>query len=388
MSGTAVERFHSRIVDEHLDELRFLLHLRAHRLPLARGDVHEWLAFDRRLMAHVDGLLLRATTAWARVEPMVRGRPRTQNLQLSGVLALNLDDEAAIDRWFALAATSPATVRAAEELTHWLLPERVAPLMSLLVDDGLSGELPLAVALELAQRMPSSAQDWAVLAERTLALPSPSPVLARAVSRVAVGEAAGAWEELAQAHPQARLRLAAACAGCSVGEAPPSLREAAVLGPEAIMRAALRLPADAVPAQLRELADAGERLACACAVTALGQARWAELVAPLPENAGDGGDAAEAHALLYETLTGQAPGGAAFTPPAGDSALLQGHPRTLARCLRELGHGECVARLVCAQVLQVEGGGLTVPDVLAPMWQQLRHPALSTAASIELEPAR
>ena len=385
MPGTAVERFHSRIVDEHIDELRFLLHLRAHRLPFARGDVHEWLAFDRRLMAHVDGLLLRAATAWARLEPMVRARPRTQNLQLSGVLALNRDDEAIIDRWFALAATSKATVRAAEELTHWVLPQRVAPLMGLLVDDGLSGELPVAVALELAQRMPSSPEDWAVLAQRVAELPSPSPVLVRAVSRVAVGEAQAAWAELAQVHPQARLRLAAACAGCAVAEYPPTLREAAVLGPEATMRTALRLPADAVPAQLRELVDAGERLAGACAVTALGQPRWAGLVAPLP---GDGVDRAQAHALLYETLTGQAAGATAFTPPAGDSALLQGHPRTIARCLRELRHGECVARLVCAQVLQVEGGGFAAPDVLAPMWQQLRHPALSTAASIEPAPAR
>lgn len=386
MSGTAVERFHSRLVDEHIDELRFLLHLRAHRLPLARGDVHEWLAFDRRLMAHVDGLLLRATAAWARLEPMVRARPRTQNLQLSGVLALNLDDEAVIDRWFALASMSPATVRAAEELTHWVLPEKVAPLMSLLVDDGLSGELPLAVALELAQRMPSSPQDWAVLAQRTLALPSPSPVLARAVSRVAVGEAASAWAELAHAHPQSQLRLAAACAGCAVAETPPpTLREAALLGTEATMRTALRLPADAVPAQLRALVDAGERLACACAVTALGQTRWADLVAPLP---GDGGDRAEAHALLYETLTGQAPGAAVLDSPAGEVALLQGHPRTIGRCLRALRHGECVARLVCAQVLQVAGGGLAPLDVLAPMWQQLRSPALSTAASTELEPAR
>jgi hypothetical protein len=386
MSGTAVERFHGRIVDEHIDELRFLLHLRAHRLPFARGDVHEWLAFDRRLMAHVDGLLLRAATAWARLEPMVRTRPRTQNLQLSGVLALNLDDEAIIDRWFALAATSPAGVRAAEELTHWLLPERVAPLMSLLVDDGLSGELPLAVALELAQRMPSSPQDWAVLAERTLALASPSPVLARAVSRVAAGEAAAAWAEMAQAHPHVHLRWAAACAGCAVGDDLPTLREAAWLGPEATMRTALRLPADALPAQLRELVDAGERLASACAVTARGQARWAELVAPAPGE--EDPDKEEAHALLYETLTGKAPGADAVTPPAGDTALLSGHPRTIARCLRALRHGECVTRLVCAQVLQVEGGGFAAPDVLAPMWQQLRHPALSTAASTEPAPAR
>lgn len=386
MAGTAVERFHSRIVDEHIDELRFLLHLRAHRLPFARGDVHEWLAFDRRLMAHVDGLLLRAATAWARLEPMVRARPRTQNLQLSGVLALNLDDEAIIDRWFALAATSRATVRAAEELTHWVLPQRVAPLMGLLVDDGLSGELPLAVALELAQRMPSSPEDWAVLAQRIVALPSPSPVLARAVSRVAVGEAVAAWAELAQAHPDAHLRLAAASAGCAVAEYPPTLREAAVLGPEATMRTALRLPADAVPAQLRELVEAGERLACACAVTALGQARWAELVAPASGE--EDPDRQEAHALLYETLTGRPLDAAAFDPPAGETALLSGQPRTGARCLHALRHGECVARLVCAQVLQVAGGGFAALDVLAPMWHQLRHPALSTAASIEPAPAR
>ena len=385
MPGTAVERFHSRIVDEHIDELRFLLHLRAHRLPFARGDVHEWLAFDRRLMAHVDGLLLRAATAWARLEPLVRARPRTQNLQLSGVLALNLDDEAIIDRWFALAATSRATVRAAEELTHWVLPQRVAHLMGLLVDDGLSGELPLAVALELAQRMPSSPEDWAVLAQRILAIPSPSPVLARAVSRVAVGEAVAAWAELAQAHPDSHLRLAAASAGCAVAEYPPTLREAAVLGPEATMRTALRLPADAVPAQLRELVEAGERLACACAVTALGQARWAELVSPAPDEAPD---TAEAHALLYETLTGQAPGSAGFTAPASEAALLLGQPRTRALCLHALRHGECVARLVSAQVLQVAGGGFAALDVLAPMWHQLRHPALSTAASTEPEPAR
>jgi hypothetical protein len=230
VSGTAVDRFHSRIVDEHIDELRFLLHLRAHRLPFARGDVHEWLAFDRRLMAHVDGLLLRPATAWSRLEPLLRARPRTQNLQLCGVLALNSNDEAIIDRWIALAATSAAGVRAAEEITHWVLPERLAPLVALLVDDGLAGELPLAVALELAQRLRSSPQTWTRLAERVLALPAPSPLIARAVSRVAVGEASPAWAELAQQHPQARVRLAAACAGAAVAGCSPTLLEAAASG--------------------------------------------------------------------------------------------------------------------------------------------------------------
>ena len=384
MSGTAVDRFHSRIVDEHIDELRFLLHLRAHRLPFARGDVHEWLAFDRRLMAHVDGLLLRPATAWSRLEPLLRARPRTQNLQLCGVLALNSNDEAIIDRWIALAATSAAGVRAAEEITHWVLPERLAPLVALLVDDGLAGELPLAVALELAQRLRSSPQTWTRLAERVLALPAPSRLLGRAVSRVAVGEASPAWAELAQQHPQARVRLAAACAGAAVAGCSPTLLEAAAFGPEATMRTALRLPADAVPQQLRELFDAGERLACACAATALGRAHWSALVAPAP---GEDPDRAQAHGLLFEALTGQAPGAAAFPLAADQAVLLQGQPRTRSRCLHVLRHGECVPRLVCAQVVRVMDNGFEDLDVLAPMWHQLRHPALSIPASIEPEVA-
>ena len=380
MSGTAVERFHSRIVDEHIDELRFLLHLRAHRLPFSRGDVHEWLAFDRRLMAHVDGLLLRSATAWSRLEPLLRARPRTQNLQLCGVMALNSEDEAIIDQWIALAATSTTSVRAVEEVTHWVLPERLAPLMALLVDDGLAGELPLAMALELAQRLRSSSKAWAGLAERVLALSAPSSLLARAVSRVGVGEAGSAWAALAQEHPQERMRLAAACAGATVGERPPTLIEVAGFGPEAMMRTALRLPADAVPQQLRELFDAGERLACACAATALGQARWSALVAPWPE---DDPDRAQAHRLLFETLTGQEPAAAASPLATGHDAMLHGQPRTSNRCLHVLRHGECVARLVCAEVLQATHGGFEGLDVLAPMWQQLRHPGLSTPASIE-----
>jgi hypothetical protein len=379
LSATAVERFHSRIVDEHIDELRFLLHLRAHRLPFARGNVHEWLAFDRRVMAHVDGLLLRAAPAWRRLEPVLRARPRTQNLQLCGVLALNSNDEAIIDRWFAIAATSAATVRAAEEVTHWILPERVAPLMALVVDDGLAGELPLAVAMELAQRFPPPPRSWAILAERISALPTPSPLLARAVSRVAVGEANSAWAQLAQHHPQPRMRAAAACAGVAAGARLPTLLEAAAFGPEATMRAALRLPDDAVPQQLRELFDSGEHLACACAVTARGHGHWSALVAPGP---GVEPDKAQAHALLFETLTGQAPGATAFASSAGQTALLRGQPRTSSRCLHELRYGECVARLVCAQVLQVTASGFEAMDVLAPMWRQLRHPALSTTASI------
>jgi hypothetical protein len=232
----------------------------------------------------------------------------------------------------------------------------------------------------LAQRLRPSPQTWIRLAERVLALPAPSPLLARAVSRVAVGEASPAWAELAQQHPQARIRLAAACAGAAVAECPPKLLEAAAFGPEATMRIALRLPADAVPQQLRELFDAGERLACACAATALGQARWSALVAPVP---GEDSDKAQAHGLLFETLTGQAPGGAAFPSGDGHAALLHGQPRTSHRCLHVLRHGECVARLVCAGVLQATHGGFEGLDVLAPMWQQLKHPGLSTPASIE-----
>jgi hypothetical protein len=385
VSGTAVERFHSRMVDEHIDELRFLLHLRAHRLPFARGDVHEWLAFDRRLMAHVDGLLLRPATAWSRLEPLLRARPRTQNLQLCGVMALNSEEEAIIDQWIALAATSTASVRAAEEVTHWVSPERLAPLMALLVDDGLAGELPLAVALELAQRLRSSSETWAGLAERVLALSAPTPLLARAVSRVGVGEAGPAWAELAQQHPQERMRLAAACAGATVGERPPALIEVAGFGPEVIMRTAVRWPVDAVPQQLRVLFDAGERLACACAATALGQARWSALVAPLP---GEDSDKAQAHGLLFETLTGQAPDAAASPLATGHDALLHGQPRTSDRCLHVLRHGECVARLVCAEVLRATHGEFEGLDVLAPMWQQLKHPGLSTPASIEPKDAR
>lgn len=390
MTTSAAQRFQSRIVDEHIDELRFLLHLRAVRLPLGRGDLLEWLGFDRRLAAHVDGLLLRAPMAWARLAPATRARPSTTALRLSGVVALNSGEEALIDQWLALAATAPALPPTADEVVRWVLPEHAAPLLSLLADDGLTSDLTLALALELAGRLRSNEAVWNQVAARAMAVPAALPLSAHAVARIRADEAHAALWQLA-VHPQAGMRTAALCAAPALGRgeltsagSPLALHDVAAFGAGATMRVALRLPQDAANQQIDGLAASGQWLAFACAVAARGQQRWLPQLASQAAAA----DVDGAVALLFEVLFGQRAGNKPVRASSPDAPLLLGEPRDSASCLAQLRHGGCAARLVCAEVLRATVPDFEAIDLLAPAWEQLSHPALSRPASTGPEPAR
>jgi len=411
------EKFHQRMVEEHLDELAFLLHLRESLIPFSRGDVREWLGLDRRIAAHIQGLLLREGTAWARLQLLIAARPTKDRLRVAGVLALNASRPELLGEYLRWLQITPDKTPFADEVVRWVLPTFRSRAASYLSESNSSAEAERALWIELVNLVGLSPQAWWNMAEQLLSCAEAAPYTARALSRLRTPDALPALQMLVQ-HPDGGIRSGALCAMMVLGnhESAEQVWEletvASSFSTLLYLRAILRSPDVAVELRLSQLWRRGLKEASVLGIGALGRLT---LMPPLLEIMADP-EVSKLAGRIFEVMSGHlspavpiAEAGTSGPPSINQTyvhlkspdrkaaaewlrgpgqalpqseALIGGQPRTTGLCLEALRLGDCSFRLLCSEVLAVSHSGLVGPDIHAPMYQQIRNPAMSTSESI------
>lgn len=142
---------------EHLDEAEYLLQQRASLVERSFADRPHLQANDLRLLAHMQGLLLRADEAWAMLREALRRRPCGSLLQLGAWLALSRQDPSGVEDACAIVGAPLASRLAPAELVRWLPNEAHDWLLAQPVDAGQ----PEMIALQAQARAGQNAfLDW------------------------------------------------------------------------------------------------------------------------------------------------------------------------------------------------------------------------------------
>lgn len=414
------ESFHQRTVEEHLDELAFLLHLRESLIPFSLGDVREWLGLDRRIAAHIQGLLLREGMAWDRLRVVLAVRPTRDRLRVAGVLALNASQPDPIRDYLSWLDDAPSKQPFADEVARWVLPSFRPRAAAFLSETARPSETARALWIELFNlgSAGTGLQAWESMAEQLLSCAKAAPHTARALSRLSTRAGLPALQMLLQ-HPDSGIRAGTLCSLMAF-ESQEAPRLVWQLEPAAIssfstplfLRAILRSPDADVELRLSQLWRMGFKEASVLGIGACGRST---LLSPLLEMIADP-EVAKPAGRLFEVLSGHFSGvqptveaGKPDVPTINQSyvhlgspdrktaadwlrgpgqtlpqsvPLIGGQARTDGLCLEALRHGDCTCRLLFAEVLLVSHPGLLDLDIRAPMYQQLRHPAMSTSKSI------
>jgi hypothetical protein len=407
--------FHLRMVNEHIDELVFLLHLRESLTPFSQEDVREWLGLDRRIFAHIQGLTLREARAWTKLRELLERRPTKDFLRLLGILAVNSAQTTRLQEYFDLVAAHQNLSVFAEDAVRWATPEARVRAHAWFEDRKMM--LPSAVAfqIELSNSFLVQGSEWQELLNQALATGVHCPQLERAISRVIAIAAVPALFELF-AHGRHHVQLAAACALMGLAEDVPQVNPFAgpsVLPSEGtganrfLVRTVLRADQSSRQQLLADSWRSGFREATVIAIGALGEASLLPVLVSLMREPDIGRPAARIFKFLtgFSPVKGQAElavddaevgsrvlyphlqeadaaaaaiwlSGPGQTLPQ-DTALVGGQPRTFAGLATLLQQGDCIERLICSEVLLPHFTALRNLDVYAPMYQQIKHPAMS-----------
>lgn len=403
------------MVDEHLDELAFLLHLRESLIPFSRLDVRELVGLDRRIAAHIQGLLLRETRSWDRLLALITARPTKDRLRMAGVVALNAGSSKAIGDYLRWLDNGPANAPFADEVVRWVSPRHRARALTGLGKVGDSSDFARAIWIELANLDGTFPQDWSIMVEQLLALTAAAPHTARALSRVSTSDGLLSLQFLVD-HRDGEVRAGALCALMALGNQDAASR---VWGLQDVttsfstslyLRAFLRSPAAGSELRLAQLWDIGCKEASVLAICASGRRA---LLPPLVKIMNDP-TVARLAGRVFELMSGHVTtqpsidnlsaepsnGNRAYEhlrPPDPKAAaewlagpgqalpehepLIGGLVRTDGLCLEALRHGDCTSRYLFSEVLSVCRPDLVDLDIRAPMYEQLRHAAMSTSGS-------
>lgn len=393
--------FQQGMVDEHIDELLFLLPYRESLIPYSMADGRESLALDRRIAAHVDGLLLRPDLAWGRLQAMLRGQPSPERLCVAGIVALSAGPADRVLTWVQALSVEPQALPLAGDVARWVVPGAgLAAALHGLSQGGPADGLCLALQIEFAQALDAADVAWQALSRRELHHSGDERFLASTVGHIRTRKALPLLQRCSTATSH-EVREAARCAGLLFAlDLAADVDAANAQGPTASLlrlRTAARLqPASECRRFLSALWQAGHLLDC---VLAVGIAGWPELLLPLLELMGEPAVAKPA-AQVFRLLTGQAPTTSvpsqttteadafAFLPPADADgaarwlaecgaalpngiALLRGQPRTAEACAAELRSGEMFDRWLCAEWLAAQIPAWTAFDLRAPAFRRL-----------------
>lgn len=142
---------------EHLDEAEYLLQQRPMLAAHSFARPEHVLTHDLRLLAHLQGLLLRSDVAWAVVLDTLQRRPVASLLQMGAWLALCRNDAAGLRSVCAIDGAVQGSRLQPAELVRWLPEEARAWLLAQPVGDGG----PEMVALQAHARVERhEVSDW------------------------------------------------------------------------------------------------------------------------------------------------------------------------------------------------------------------------------------
>ena len=158
--------FQQGMVDEHIDELLFLLPYRESLIPYSTADGRECLTLDRRIAAHVDGLLLRPDLAWNRLQVVLRGHPWPEGCWLAGIVALSTGPADRVLAWRRGLSAKSQALPLAGDVARWAVPGAgLAAALHGLSERGAADALCLALQIEFAQALDAA---WQALSRRRL----------------------------------------------------------------------------------------------------------------------------------------------------------------------------------------------------------------------------
>lgn len=405
------EAFHLGFCVEHAGEAEFLLQLRRRAVRYSTFDPDDLAQLDRRLYAHLQGLMLRPEQAWGVLSEQIESYGGRDLVALSGILALNAERPDWIARYLDRVAALPPAQRDPREVVRWIVPPARAAFVGGAVDWRPDVGLALVAECTLADGQLATWLPW--LLERTLHHGIPEAI----VPAVEASNAAGIESELLRWRTGYDGILRAAALSALLGmagrhevlaaeawELPPSNA-----APRLHMRAALRTVAQELPARVEALWQAGYRVpALECAGVSGLPALLPFIVRALPQD-----DCGKLAGLAFSAVTGLelpelsrrededdadddasvesehadrqdiAPLVSRLEPtaaeawlrdaaPSGAAPLLDGHPVRRDLLTRVMATGFQYQRWLAAEVSAAAGAEWLAIDVEAPFVQQRR----------------
>jgi uncharacterized protein (TIGR02270 family) len=113
------------IVEQHAEEAAFLWLLRDVAVDAPHYALRHLARLDERVEAHVDGLRVAGEPGWAIALAQSEQHQAAGEMFAAGVLALESQDDAKIERVVALAEAVPETTRGLISALGWVAPERL-----------------------------------------------------------------------------------------------------------------------------------------------------------------------------------------------------------------------------------------------------------------------
>jgi uncharacterized protein (TIGR02270 family) len=122
------------IVEQHAEEAAFLWLLRDAAVDAPHYALRHLARLDERVEAHIDGLRVADEPGWEIALAQLEEHQEPGELFAAGVLALESQDAARIDRAVELTEAAPETTRGLISALGWVAPERLRGTVKALLD--------------------------------------------------------------------------------------------------------------------------------------------------------------------------------------------------------------------------------------------------------------
>jgi uncharacterized protein (TIGR02270 family) len=135
MQVGSAERIIPDIVEQHAEEAAFLWLLRDAAVDASHYDLNDLARLDERVEAHIDGLRVAGEPGWEITLAQLEQHQEAGEVFAAGVLALESQDPAKIDRVVAVAEAAPEATRGLISALGWLRPASLRGLVKSFLDD-------------------------------------------------------------------------------------------------------------------------------------------------------------------------------------------------------------------------------------------------------------